>query len=105
MYFVVYSICDKEYFVIPKGWIQDLNFEEIVNDIINSILTYKCYCGNDENAYINVDGKRRPNLEYTPDFGIKHSCFTATLMKYYGKYLYIFVVKEIKNYCCIYGLF
>lgn len=81
MYFVVYSLEDKEYYVIPKRWIKDLNFENIVNKVINCSLRYRCFSGPDEDAWINGF----PNEEYVPNFiGNENSYFTANLVKYFG---------------------
>lgn len=45
MYFVVYFIDTGEYDVIHKTNIKDLNFECIVNNVINSSRTFQCYIG------------------------------------------------------------
>lgn len=85
MSFVVYSIKDEEYFVIPKKWVKNIRFEQIVNGIMNSSILYKCYCGDDDQAYTTIGEKhRRPNLEYLPDFNTTPPFYLAKLKKYFG---------------------
>lgn len=94
MYFVVYSTDDNEYFVIPKNWIENVNFAQIVNGIINSNIVYKCYCGDDKGAFMLYRGERqeRPNLQYVPRFDKGQLFYMAKLMKYFGK-LYTFILE------------
>lgn len=85
MYFVIYAIEEKEYYTIPKNWIKGLDFDGIVNNVINCSAQYECYCGDDIGAY---NDEQLPNVEYVPDFSNRKNIFTAVLMKYYGKCIF-----------------
>lgn len=98
MYFVVFSLDDKKCCVIPKNWIKDLQFEAIVNDVINSSRIFQCYFGFDENAW-NEDFSI-PNAEFKPDFGnddVKKGVIHAQLVKYFGKFIRIVLALNL-NY-------
>lgn len=93
MYFVVYSVKDEEYFIIPKNWIQDLKFERIVNYLLNSSLKYRCYCGSNPAAFVDAVihaklFKNFPNGEFIPNFSItdENEFFVASLVKYFGNW-------------------
>lgn len=52
MYFVVYSEQMKDFAVVPNEWIQDLQFERIVNYFFKQ-RRYRCYGGTDVDAWTN----------------------------------------------------
>lgn len=90
MFFVVFSVHFKRYFVVPKNWIQDMSFEEQVNYSINRNQEYRVYYPD------NVDALqiRIPDGNFAPNFTAEMSdtftgdgCRVCTLAKYFSKYI------------------
>lgn len=90
MYFIVYSIDDEKYFVVPRSWIHNLEFEAIVNDVINSSLQYDCYRGLDAAAWNN----KVPDIDFIPTFGKGTEYFQVNLVRYNGKFGFIYTANS-----------
>lgn len=94
MYFTVFLVETKEYVVIPKNWIQNIDgilWTQIVNYGIKKHKKYICYFSTRENALLNDQGK--PNSEYPPNFDApradkfpcKDGTFVCRLLHYSSK--------------------
>lgn len=87
----IFCGCARDYLVVPIQWINDLKFERIVNNILNSSLKYRCFYSNRPEAQIgNI-----PNGEYAADFNaplqekyddLAEACYISMLVTFYGKY-------------------
>lgn len=81
-YFVVFSIAFEEYFVVPKLWVKNLNWEKCVNNSLNHNQKYRIYF---------CDEPDQPNGNIFPDFTAKlarhfrsDGCYMCTLIRYYS---------------------
>lgn len=91
MYFVVQFINSKMNLIIPKSWIKDIDchWEKFVNRSINRNQKFLGFYSEKPEA---LDGDKRPNGNFVPDFesGLAatfpgEGCYHAKLLWYKGK--------------------
>lgn len=102
MYFVIFLIDAKQFTVVPKKWLQnvDILWERLVNYGINKNKVHICYYSTQENAQI-ANGE--PDPTFAPNFNALRSdrfpcvegTFLCRIVKYTCKFGEI-VQKKIK---------
>lgn len=90
MFFVAFSVRFKQYLIVPKNWINDMNWEKHVNYSINRNQEYRVYYSNKKDAFENKipDGNFAPNFAaQLTDYFLGEGCDICKLVHYFGKYI------------------
>lgn len=90
MFFVVHAIDIGAYFVIPREWIQDFNFEKVVNWWLNSQRKHVCYYTTRPTAWDNGVPVGTTKANFHSPIQIAFPCYEGTylckLKRFFGAY-------------------
>lgn len=88
MFFVVYSIRERKFLVVPVKWVKNHQkvFEKSVNYSINSNQIHRCFFSNNinENGETGLLSDFRAPIA-NDEFSYDHFCFYGLLVTYFGK--------------------
>lgn len=89
MFLVVHAIDIGTYFVVPKEWIKDFNFERVVNWWLNSQREYVCYYTTRPAAWNNGVPNGSVKANFNSPLQIVFPCHEGTyickLKRFFGK--------------------
>lgn len=98
MYFVVYNLRDREYRILPREWIQEIekHFVKFLKQSINRGQEFWCFYTTNDDAFETVGDFKVPKGSYKPNFQLMRSntdgdeCFIGKFEDVKGKNNIIF---------------